>query len=282
MIEVISAGILTTVQDLGRPGRAALGVGLSGAADRTSFRLANRLVGNRDEAAGLEVTLGGLRLRFRSAALIACTGATGPGSVGGRAVGPNAPIAVPAGAEVVLDPATSGLRRYLAVRGGIDVIAVLGSRSTDLLCGIGPPTLQPGTRLPIGRLTGGFPQVEVAPVADPPNPLTLNALRGPRDDWFTDRALAALTAVTWTVSPDSNRIAVRLIGPGLERAVRGELPSEGLLRGAIQVPPNGQPVVFGSDHPVTGGYPVIAVVDEAGVDLAAQARPGDRLRIRLT
>jgi allophanate hydrolase subunit 2 len=123
--------------------------------------------------------------------------------------------------------------------------------------------------------------VDVAPVASLPDRMVLDALRGPRDDWFTAAALGLLAASTWTVSQDSNRIAIRLAGPVLERAVPGELPSEGLLRGAIQVPPNGQPVLFLADHPVTGGYPVIAVVDDAGVDLAAQARPGDVVRITL-
>ena len=282
MIEVISPGPLATVQDLGRPGQAALGVGPSGAADRGAQRLANRLVGNAEHAAAIEVTLGGLRLRFSGPALIACTGAIGPVLVNGDPVGMNAPIDVPMGAEVMLDRSSSGLRRYLAVRGGIDVPPVLGSRSTDLLSGLGPPALTSGDWLPIGRLTAGFPEVDLAPVASPPDRLVLTALRGPRDDWFTSASLAALSEQAWTVSPDSNRIAVRFTGPALERAVGGELPSEGLLRGAVQVPPNGQPVLFLADHPVTGGYPVIAVVDEAGVDLAAQARPGNVIHFRLT
>jgi biotin-dependent carboxylase-like uncharacterized protein len=281
VIEVLAAGPLATLQDLGRPGQAALGVGPSGAADRGALRLANRLVGNAETAAAIEATLGGLRLRFAGPALIACTGALGPVSVDGREVGLNAPIAVPPGAEVALGRSITGLRIYLAVRGGIDVPAVLGSRSTDLLSGLGPPVLDRGTRLPLGRLTDGFPQVDIAPVAPISNHLVLPALRGPRDDWFTGASLAALTGRPWTVSPDSNRIALRLSGPVLERAVAGELPSEGLLRGAIQVPPDGQPVLFLADHPVTGGYPVIAVVDDVGVDHAAQARPGDVVHFRL-
>jgi biotin-dependent carboxylase-like uncharacterized protein len=282
MIEVLAAGPLATVQDLGRPGQAALGVGPSGAADRGALRLANRLVGNADRAAAIEVTFGGLRLRFAVPALIACTGANAPMSVAGCPVGMNAPIAVPADTELVLGLPVQGLRTYLAVRGGIDVPPVLGSRSTDLLSGIGPPVLQRGMELPIARMTAGFPLLDVAPVAPPPDRPVLPVVPGPRDDWFTPAALAALTGQPWTVSSDSNRIAVRLHGPVLERLVEGELPSEGLLRGAVQVPPNGQPVVFIADHPVTGGYPVIAVVDEAGVDLIAQARPGDVVRFGLS
>jgi biotin-dependent carboxylase-like uncharacterized protein len=282
VIEVVSAGPLTTVQDLGRPGHAALGVGPSGAADRGALRLANRLVGNPEDAAALEVTLGGLRLRFAVPAVIALTGATAPATLAGHPVGMNAPVAVPAGAHLGLGAPVEGLRTYLAVRGGVDVPPVLGSRSTDLLSGIGPAVLDRGVELPIGRTTAGFPLVELAPVRSRPGRPILPVVPGPRDDWFTPAALAALTGQPWTVSPDSNRIAVRLQGPALDRAVDGELPSEGLLRGAIQVPPNGQPVLFLADHPVTGGYPVIAVVDEAGVDLVAQARPGDVVRFRLS
>lgn len=281
MIEVLSPGPLATVQDLGRPGLAALGVGPSGAADRGALRLANRLVGNAEPAAAIEATLGGLCLRFAEPALIAGTGAIGPMTIDGRTVGMNAPLAVPAGATVVLGRSTAGLRSYVAVRGGIDVPPVLGSRSTDLLSGVGPPVLVAGSRLPIGRLTAGFPTIDLAPVRPIPDRLVLTARQGPRDDWFAATALAALVDQAWTISPDSNRVALRLTGPMLERVVEGELPSEGLLRGAVQVPPNGQPMLFLSDHPVTGGYPVIAVVDEADVDLAAQVRPGDVVRLRL-
>jgi biotin-dependent carboxylase-like uncharacterized protein len=281
VIEVLSAGPLTTVQDQGRPGHADLGVGPSGAADLGALRLGNRLVANLEGAAALETTLGGLQLRFTVPATIAVTGAVGPISVDGRPVGMNAPLAVPAGACVRLGPPVQGLRSYLAVRGGIDAPPVLGSRSTDLLSGIGPPVLRDGVELAIGRLTAGFPQVDVAPVAPPATSPVLPILPGPRSDWFTPAALPALTGSAWIVSPDSNRIAVRLQGPVLQRAIERELPSEGLLRGAVQVPPNGQPVVFLADHPVTGGYPVIAVVDEVGVDLVAQSRPGDAVRFRL-
>lgn len=281
MIEVVSAGPLATVQDLGRPGQAALGVGPSGAADRGALRLGNRLVGNREDAAALEVTLGGLDLRFAGSAIIAITGAIGPVTLDGRPLGMNAPIAVPAGGRLVFGLPVHGLRGYLAVRGGIDVPPVLGSRSTDLLSGIGPVVLEPGARLPVGALVTGFPLVDVAPVAPRPLHPVLSIIPGPRDDWFTAAAMAALIGTPWTVSPDSNRIAVRLQGTVLERAIERELPSEGLLRGAVQVPPNGQPVLFVADHPVTGGYPVIAVVDEAGVDLIAQCRPGEVVRFRL-
>jgi biotin-dependent carboxylase-like uncharacterized protein len=281
VIEVLATGPLATVQDRGRPGRAALGVGSSGAADQGALRLANRLLANAADAAAIEVTFGGLALRFQAPALIACTGASGPIRLNGRPIGPNSPIALLAGDELVIDRPAAGLRTYLGVRGGVDVPPVLGSRSTDLLSGIGPAVLAPGDRLPIGRMTSGFPALDVAAVHPLPETLILDAVPGPRDDWFTAASLAALAAGEWTVSPESNRIGVRLDGPPLRRRIEGELPSEGVLRGAVQVPPNGRLVLFLADHPVTGGYPVIAVVGQRGTDLAAQARPGDALRFRL-
>jgi biotin-dependent carboxylase-like uncharacterized protein len=276
MIEVLAPGPLTTVQDLGRPGFASLGVGRSGAADRGALRLANRLVGNPEDAAGLEVTLGGLDVRFAAATTIALTGAPCPVEVGGRQGFVNGPIRVRPGDRLVLGAPARGLRTYLAVRGGIDVPPVLGSRSTDVLAGLGPERVAAGARLPIGRPAGPPPAVDLAPVAALPAEFRLRTLPGPRADWFTPAARAEFGTVTYTVSTQSNRIGLRFDGPPLGRAAgEAELPSEGMVRGAVQVPPDGRPVLFLADHPVTGGYPVIGVVDPADLDLAAQARPGD-------
>lgn len=277
-LEIRRPGFATTVQDLGRPGHAALGVGRSGAADRGSFRLANRLVGNPSGAAGLEVTLGGLVLRASASTTIAVTGADCPLTVGGRAFGLNAPITLPAGAELSLGVASAGLRCYVAVRGGIDVPPVLGSRSTDTLGKLGPPPIAAGTLLPVGDDALGFPCVDLAP--RPPFPVApvLRVTPGPRRDWFTDPA--RLLSTVYTVSPDSDRVGLRLVGPPLERARDGELPSEPCVPGSLQVPPSGQPILFHADHPTTGGYPVIAVVDEEDLDVAAQLRPGQTLRLR--
>jgi biotin-dependent carboxylase-like uncharacterized protein len=267
VIEVIEPGAFTTVQDLGRAGLAALGVPRSGAFDRGALRLANRLVGNPAGAACLEVTFGGLVVRLRDAATVAVTGAQCPG------VGWGAAITLAAGSVLRLDPPTRGLRTYLAVRGGIDVPAELGSRSTDLLSGLGPARLVAGDLLP----TGAEPGTEVVGAAAAPTASgrTLRVVFGPRDDRFMPAARTALTTAHWTVRQDCDRIGVRLDGPRLERVGTAELPSEPTLPGALQVPPDGRPILLGPDAPVTGGYPVIAVVLDGDPDLAGQLRPGD-------
>jgi biotin-dependent carboxylase-like uncharacterized protein len=281
VIVVERPGALTTVQDLGRPGLAHLGVGRSGAADRASLRLANRLVGNEEAAACLEVTMGNLVLRFEHAATVALTGARCPVRLAGRLHDMFAPVRVAAGATLALGTPARGIRTYLAVRGGLAVPPVLGSRSTDLLAGLGPEPLAAGTRLPVAGGHLPFPNVDVAPVAEPsPHPV-LRVSRGPRDDWFAEDALERLCGDAYEVSPASDRVGLRLAGAALTRKVTTELPSEGMVEGALQVPPDGQPVLFLADHPVTGGYPVVAVVEPVDVALAAQARPGDHLRFRL-
>lgn len=279
---VVTPGPLTTVQDLGRPGLAALGVGESGAADRGSLRLANRLVGNVESAAGLELTLGGLKVRFADAAIVAVTGAPCSVKVGERAAGMDSPIAVRAGEVVAVGTPSSGVRTYLAVRGGVAVPPVLGARSTDTLSGLGPEPVRAGTVLPIGAETIGFPRVDQAPVRRDSGDAVLRVIPGPRADWFDAEALRTLGAEPYVVTAESNRIGVRLDGAELRRAESAELPPEGMVRGALQVPPRGRPVLLLADHPVTGGYPVIAVVVDEDLDRAGQVRPGERVRFRLS
>lgn len=301
-LQVLAPGPLCTVQDRGRPGAAALGIGAAGAADRASFALGQRLVGNSASAAALEVTLGGLRLQARGDLLIAVTGAPAPLSVrdqaqdeaqdeapagargdapGARAAPGNAPFYLLDGQELTLGLPGRGLRSYLAVRGGIDVPPVLGSRSADVLAGIGPPRLAAGDVVPVGTDVGEGPAADVAPVPDPPDSVVeLRVVPGPRDDWFAADAVETLCAAPYEVTSDSDRVGMRLQGASLARARDGELPSEGMVPGALQVPPSGQPTLFLVDGPVTGGYPVIAVVVRADVDRAAQARPGQQLRFR--
>jgi len=274
-LTVLATGPLTTVQDEGRPGQAALGIGRSGACDRASARLANRLVGNNPGAAVIEATFGGLAVRAETDLLVVTTGARCPG----------APHAAPAllrrGEQLRLGPPVSGLRSYLAVRGGIDVPAVLGSRSTDVLAGLGPPVVAAGDVLPVGRPTAPLPGVDLAPVGEPSaGEVTVAVLPGPRADWFGDVGWAELTGRTWRVSSESNRVGLRLDGAPLDRLRQGELPSEGMVRGALQVPPSGTPVLFLADHPVTGGYPVIGYVVDDDVDRCAQLQPGQSLRFR--
>ncbi len=281
MIEVLTPGPLGTIQDLGRPGLAELGVGESGAADRPSLRLANRLVGNADGAAAIELTFGGLVVRFTRATVIAVTGAPCPLRLNRKAVDMYAPICVVAGDELRVGIPARGLRTYLAVRGGIDVPSVLGAKATDVISGLGPKPLAAGQELPIGRQAVGQPVADLAPQPPYSEQPTLRVLPGPRDDWFTSDALATLCSEPYEVTMDSNRIGIRLRGPVLRRHIAAELPSEAMVRGALQVPPNGQPVLFLADHPVTGGYPVIGVVTEDSLHLAAQARPGQRLGFQL-
>ncbi|MFC9909513.1 biotin-dependent carboxyltransferase family protein [Streptomyces sp. NPDC127197] len=277
-LAVVRAGALTTVQDRGRPGHAHLGVPRSGALDAPAAVLVNRLVGNPPEAAVLETTLNGCALRPRSAVTVAVGGAPCPVTVGGRPAAWGAPVRVPAGALLDVGAAVSGVRSYVAVSGGIAVEPVLGSRSTDLLSGLGPPPLTDGAVLPLGQPVGPHARVDVAPQPAPPAELVLHVTLGPRDDWFTPAAVRTFTSRTYQVSAASNRIGLRTEGPALERALPGELPSEGVVLGAVQVPPDGRPVVFLADHPTTGGYPVIAVVGASDLPAAAQAVPGTPVR----
>jgi allophanate hydrolase subunit 2 len=325
---VLKPGLLTTVQDRGRPGLAYLGVPRSGAADLPALELANRLVGNDPAAAGLEFTVTGAVLRAEESLLVAVTGAPAPVRVAGVEVPPGAAVRVPAGAELAVGTARTGLRSYLAVAGGVAVPPVLGSRATDTLSGLGPAPLRKGDTIPIGTpptvrtdigaAAGPSPAdvtaTDAAPAAGPADAGTAVAGRddagrddagrddagrddagrddaepagavvvlrvhpGPRVDWFTPAAVRTLLSADYRVSPTSNRVGMRLTGPALARAVDTELPSEGVVLGAVQVPAGGEPLVFLADHPTTGGYPVIAVVDPADVPRAAQARPGTPVR----
>ncbi|WP_167761570.1 biotin-dependent carboxyltransferase family protein [Blastococcus sp. CT_GayMR19] len=281
MLTVLASGPLATVQDRGRPGWASIGVTRSGAADRAAAALANRLVGNGPSAAVIEGTAGGLRVRAERTVLVAVTGAPAPLAVDGRPAPLNSPVTLRPGAELALGLPAVGLRSYLAVRGGIDVPEVLGSRSTDTLSGLGPEPLRAGTVLRIGSLGAAEPVVDVAAVRPPSADPVVRVLPGPRRDWLLPAAWSTLTSTAWTVSADSDRVGLRLTGPRLDRARTDELPSEGLLPGAIQVPPDGAPVLFLADHPVTGGYPVPAVVVTADLPAVAQLRPGDTVRFRI-
>lgn len=281
-ILILAPGPLTTVQDLGRPGLAHLGVGHSGACDESAHRLANRIVGNRESAATLEITVGGLAVRFSHPTWLALAGAPAPVSLAGRQAWFFAPLFAPAGAELRLGWSTTGVRSYLAVRGGIDVPPVLGSRATDLLANLGTAALRPGSVLPVGDdIDGPIAALDVVPTRSMDAEPVLEASPAPRSEFFADDALDDLEASTWRVSPDSNRVGLRLTGPKLHRALDSELPSEGLVTGAVQVPPSGQPIIMLADHPVTGGYPVIAIVRHASLPTAAQLRTGQRLRIRV-
>ncbi len=277
-VTVLRTGPLTVVKDAGRPGHGHQGVAPSGAVDRGAYARANALAGNPPGAAVLECTLGGLRLRADVPAVLVLTGTDAVLDVDGTRAGAEEVVEVGAGATVTVTVPRRGLRSYLAVRGGFAVPPVLGSRSTDLTGGIGPARPAAGDVLPIGALPAGRPPAAPPPPGDASEPLEVDL--GPRDDWFTAEAVRTFLTAEFTVSPESNSVGVRLDGPALARSRTGELPSEGVVRGSVQVPPNGRPIIFQADHPVTGGYPVIAVLTPAAADRVAQARPGARLRFR--
>ncbi|MDJ0380915.1 biotin-dependent carboxyltransferase family protein [Streptomyces sp. G-G2] len=285
-LEVVRAGALTTVQDLGRPGYAHLGVPRSGALDVPAHALANRLLGNPPGAATLETTLDGVALRALAPVTVVVTGAPCAVRAAARPAPWGAPVRLAAGEVLEVGPAVYGVRSYVAVRGGYAVPPVLGSRSTDLLSGLGPPVLAAGAALPVGDPGDGpmgpVGAADVLPLPAPPAELVLPVLAGPRDDWFTGESVARLARARYRVSSAGNRIGLRTEGgPALARARSGELPSEGMVLGAVQVPPDGMPVVFLADHPVTGGYPVLGVVPEEALHRAAQARPGTPVRFVL-
>lgn len=282
VVRILDPGMRASVQDLGRPGHAAIGVAGSGALDRAALRLANRLVGNREDAAGIEVTMGGLRAIARRSTWIAVAGGWGAVRIDGREIEPYRAHTWEMGAQLDVDWLSHGARCYLAVRGGLDAAVVLGSRATDSLAGLGPAPLTAGVELSTAdAVAGPIPIRDVEPWAAPEDAeIEVELAPGPRADWFDDDAHRILYDSIWTVSSDTDRVGMRLDGPELTRARGGELPSEGMIPGALQVPPSGRPTVLLADGPVTGGYPVIAVATDAALDALAQARPGARVRFR--
>jgi KipI family sensor histidine kinase inhibitor len=281
-IEVLDPGPMLTIQDRGRTGWGHLGVPVAGALDRGSAAEANRLAGNPDEAALLESTLGGCRLRLRANRTVAVTGAAADLTVDGLPARSRVGLPLPAGTELAVGRCRHGLRVYIAIGGGLDSPTVLGSRSTDTLSGLGPAPLRRGDQVGLGPAPLDQP-------ADPgpdtrtrsrPTEIEVEARLGPRENWLSASGLATLGGAEFSVGGSSDRTGVRLEGPKVERAAR-EIPPEGVVAGAVQVPPDGQPIVLMRNHPSTGGYPVVAVVDEAGVDRLAQAPPGSVARFRL-
>lgn len=278
VIEVVGAGVLVLLQDRGRPGYAHLGVPRAGALDPAAAALANRLVGNPADAVVLEV-VGGVSLRTDDGRWVGVSGAPCNVVVDGVAR-PHAQAAwLPAGARLTVGPALAGVRSYVAVGGGLAVAPVLGSGSTDTLAWVGPARVVAGTRLPVGA-AGEPAAVDV--VASPPitGAAELRLLPGPHREWFGAEAYDVLARGGWIVQPDSNRVGLRLRGDVPVPRTAGELPSEGTVLGAVQVPLDGQPVVLLNDHGTTGGYPVIGVVEPADLAACAQLRPGDRVTLR--
>lgn len=286
MIEVLRAGLCDLVMDQGRPGYGALGVPAGGAADPAALATANRLAGNETGAAGLEIILAGPLLRFPAGGVAALTGARFESRrSSGAAVEWNQTLVLAAGETLTLERAQSGCRCWLAVRGGLTVSSVMGSRSTFLPAGFGGMqgrALQQGDVLPgtdgggaVKRLRACLPARSDG--ACPEGRACLRVVAGPQAGQFDDGGLAAFFGSAYRVKAASDRRGLRLSGARVSHR-RLELPSQGLLPGAIQVPPDGQPIILGWDGPVTGGYPVIAGVIAADWPRLAQLQPGDAVR----
>jgi KipI family sensor histidine kinase inhibitor len=266
-------GFLSFVQDAGRLGLAGLGVPRAGAADPYAMRVANRLVGNDDDAAVIEATARGPALRFSAPAHAAVVG-TAEVTVDGRSVPTATVVPVGAGQTMTIGVERRGLRSYVAVSGAIDIPTVLGSRSSDVLSGLGAGALVGGDVLGLGPT--GRPRGTVRPVDVSGAPSALRVVVGP--DPFPPAALPRLFGVTWEVGPSSDRIGVRLrAAVSLEVPTAG-IDSRGMVTGAIQVPPDGQPIVLLCDHATVGGYPVVATVVTADLGVLGQLRPGDAVR----
>jgi len=284
MIEVIKPGLFTTIQDQGRRGYQADGVGISGAMDSLALAAGNLLVGTPEGAAGLEMTILGPTLRFTRETLFAVTGADLAPRLNG------CPLATahlaPPGSILSFGGRRSGVRAYLAVAGGIDVSVVMGSRSTYLLGrfgGLEGRPLKAQDRLPLGSPAQASKSLEgsVFPAnLRPPyrkNP-RLRAVLGPFQDFFSAEGLAAFLSEEYLITPNSDRMGYRLQGKAITRQKTGELITCGVANGTIQIPPNGQPIILLADRQTIGGYPVIATVIHADLPLVAQGAPGDPLR----
>jgi biotin-dependent carboxylase-like uncharacterized protein len=274
MLLVERADGLVLVQDHGRPDGWRCGVGVSGAFDRRSHDAAQRLVGNQPDAAGLELTMAHVELVSTISTALVCTGAGCEVRLDGRVVQFGAPLAVPAGAQVSIHRPTTGARVYVAVSGGLDLPAVLASRSTDTMAIIGPSPVQRGDELPVGAVhtRAAWHGVSLPAASD----TTLQAAAGPHAALLNEPVVRAMVSAT------SSRAGVRLDTDLRPAPHTGELPSFPVIPGAVQLTPSGELIVLGPDAGITGGYPVVAVVDRNGLDRLAQSRPGESLTLAIS
>lgn len=281
---VLRPGLLTTVQDLGRWGHQAAGVPVAGAMDTYSLRLANGIVGNPESAAALEITLLGPTLRAEAPLVVAVAGAIFDLQVDDRPVPHGAPVELDAGSILRFLERRAGARAYLAVSGGLETPVVLGSRATHVVSrmgGLEGRALLPGDVLPVAigaTHAAGRATRSPLPLATAPGTRRLRVLLGPQDDWFTMSSVDALLGGTFSVSPRSDRMGFRLDGPALTTKRAGELVSEPVAFGAIQVPSGGAPILLMADRQTAGGYPKIATVITADLPLAGQLAPGESVR----
>ena len=282
MIQVLVPGLLTTVQDLGRSGLGAFGVPVGGAADAHALRLGNLLLGNEEGAAALEATLVGPELLFEATAVVVLAGAPFGAQLDGAPLPTWEAVSVPAGGRLAVGRAFSGARGYVCVRGGLDVPSVLGSRATDVATGFGGldgRPLRPGDRLAVGPARGEprGRRVDAAAARWSGPRRRLRVTPGPQGDWFGEDVVEAFFSRSFRVSASSSRTGVRLEGEPLVAPSRS-LVTEGVVAGAVQVPPAGLPIVLLVEHPSTGGYPKIGSVISADLSALAQLRPGEDVR----
>ena len=278
---VITPGVLTTIQDLGRTGYGQYGIPVGGAMDRFSFRVANLLVGNPPEAAGLEITLYRLKLKVIRSVRVAVTG----GDMGPVADGSPLPmwraVVLPAGSTVLFKKIRRGARAYLAVAGGIDAPCYLGSRSIHQKALLGTPVKKDDMlrTLPASGPTACHRVPETVIPEMPSNP-EIRVIMGPQDDHFTQQGIDTFLSAPYTITPDSDRQGYRLEGPAVAHRAGADIISDAILPGAIQVPGSGQPIIMMVDAQTTGGYTKIACVIGPDIDVLAQVLPGHQIRFR--
>lgn len=283
-IEVVTPGMQTTVQDLGRTGYGRFGIARNGAADQKSLITANRLVGNPDDAAALEITIIGPHLRFRHRMTMALAGANLGARLNGAPIAPGTRATVIPGDELAFLPEreAAGARAYLAVSGGIDVPQVMGSRSTDLTAGLGGHhgrALRKGDQLEVGDARSSRrPLMRVSTCSF--DHRTFRLAKGPQADRFSQKTWKSFVTSVFTIAPESNRVGLRLLGPSLKPVDSADIISEGIVTGSIQVTGEGQPIVMLPGHATIGGYTKIATVIDDDLDRLGQLRPGDTVRFR--
>jgi biotin-dependent carboxylase-like uncharacterized protein len=286
MITVLKPGLLTTVQDAGRPGHRASGMPVAGAMDRLAFALANRIAGNDPGAAALELTLVGGSFRFEGDATVALSGAPMPASVDGRPVEAGVPLSVRAGSTLTLGVALRGVRTCLGVRGGIDVPLLLGSRSTYLRASFGGfegRALRAGDQLPVGPAppippAGPSPPCVLPELPAPGEAIALRVIPGPQEDRFAPEGLETLLSSTWKVTTLNDRMGYRLDGPPVRLLDGADIVTDAVVPGAVQVSGDGKPTVLMVDAQTTGGYAKPFTVIGPDLRRLAQARAGDGVR----
>jgi antagonist of KipI len=283
VIRVVKPGMLSTIQDRGRWGYQTFGVSVSGPMDMLSHGLANRLLGNAEDAATIEVTLLGPELDFGSDATIVVTGAQFELRLDDREIDPLVTHRITAGARLRFGPRRRGARAYLGVAGGIQVPTVLGSRATHLVSGMGGldgRALRPGDVLPISPTPPGDVR-RVPRVPLPQGAARVRVVPGPDAERFTAAAMTALTGTRYAITPESDRMGYRLKGQALERCAASEIISGATAIGSLQVPASGQPILLMADRQTAGGYPRIATVITADLPAAGQLAPGDTIEFQL-